>query len=313
MLERAASAAQNPPMRAARTLLSLALGALLAALFLPGCGRPAPESAGPPADDSIYATTYPLFWATDRLLGGERRVTLALMPGADPAHWEPSRELLERLQRARLIVVNGAGLEGWRETGGLPRSRTVVTTAPFRDRLLEGEATAHSHGPAGEHTHAPLLPATWVDPNNLRLQVGSLAEALAELEPGAAPAIAERRRELDDSLRALDRRWLELAPRLRKRELFALDDSYAYLAERYALPLEVLAGDDPPPASPRGLLWVDGPDQEAPGGGPESGPRTVRVDVAAALPRDAAADGRDYLDVMQDNLDRLAAALDEAR
>ncbi|MEO0652170.1 MAG: metal ABC transporter substrate-binding protein [Planctomycetota bacterium] len=286
---------------------------LIAPLGLLGCGGDAsptpPQAIG--TEDSIYATTYPLFWAAGRMLANEREVTLALTPGGDPAHWEPSRELLAKLQRAELVVVNGAGLEGWLETAGLARSRVVDTSAGFRERLLEGEALAHSHGPGGEHTHAPSLPTTWVDPNNLRLQVGALAQALSALEPESSEAIAAARRELDSELRSLDRRWLELAEGLRERELFALDQGYAYLADRYGFALTVLHPSDDLPADGAGLLWVSGPDvAEAHSTG--EGPTLVRVDTAAALAWDDAAAGRSYLEVARANLDRLEAALSES-
>ena len=282
------------------------LPARLCLLLLVACGGQDPSVPDAPlaADAPIFATTWPLEWAGDRLLEGLGDVELLLPPGADPEHWSPARSDLRRLQGAASIAVNGAGLEPWLETPSLPRSRLVDTSRRFRARLIEGEQETHSHGADGEHSHAPLLPHVWLDPNNLRLQVDALVEAWVERYPDDADTLRERARAIDAELRALDARWLEIAPRLRSDPPFADARTYAYLTERYDF--EVRPLEESPAAGSLVLL-------EQAVAEPASFGSDRRVVVLAPHGAPASDPSLDYLACVNADLDALEAALEESR
>ncbi|MEZ4472554.1 MAG: metal ABC transporter substrate-binding protein [bacterium] len=156
---------------------------LLLALLV-GCAAPTSPGgrSGPPV---IVATSYPLLWMAQRLVGDAAELKLAPPPLADPAGWVPSTADLQALQAADLVVTNGAGFEGFTAWASLPPSRTVVTAAPFQHRWLRYEdAAVHTHGPdSTAHAHTGLDGHTWLDPVNARAQAEALHAALVRHFP----------------------------------------------------------------------------------------------------------------------------------
>ena len=80
------------PLRPKRVSTMRSLPARLCLLLLVACGGPDPSVPDAPiaADAPIFATTWPLEWAGDRLLEGFDDVELLLPTGADPEHWRKS-------------------------------------------------------------------------------------------------------------------------------------------------------------------------------------------------------------------------------
>jgi len=99
-------------------------------------------------------------------------------PAGGPAYWRPTVEQIIAMQEADLIVVNGAGYEGWLKGVSLPASRLVDSTAEARDRLIAIDSTVtHSHGTEGEHEHTGTAFTTWLDPSLLIEQARAAEQA----------------------------------------------------------------------------------------------------------------------------------------
>jgi len=97
------------------------------------------------------------------------------------------------MQEADLVVVNGAGYEGWLEDVSLPTSRLVDSTAQARDRLIAIVSTeTHSHGLEGEHEHTGTAFTTWLDPTVLIAQARAVGEAFEREWPEHAALFADR-------------------------------------------------------------------------------------------------------------------------
>ena len=155
------------------TRLIFALIAVVGALAVAGQTR---------ADDApvVYASNYPLFYFAQEIAGGELDIRLPAIEG-DPAFWAPDGDQVAALQAADLVLLNGAGYEGWLNFVSLREERLVDTTAGLADRLLPlEEATVHQHGPEGEHSHAGTAFTTWLDPGLAAAQARAIAAALVD-------------------------------------------------------------------------------------------------------------------------------------
>ncbi|MCP5113036.1 MAG: zinc ABC transporter solute-binding protein, partial [bacterium] len=150
-----------------------------------------------------------------------------------PPWEEPGAEEIAAIQKADLILLQGAGYAKWVDTVSLPLSRTVDTTAGFRERYIEIEdAVTHSHGPEGEHSHGGLAYTTWLDPELAESQAEAVAEALARVVnreelTGPLETVRSELRVLDSALAAA-----------RGSILLASHPVYQYLARRYDLEVE---------------------------------------------------------------------------
>lgn len=229
------------------------LALLACTLVAPSCGG---GDAPPPREleDVVLTTFYPATYFAERIAGDHVPVECPLPAGADPIFWSPPREVVQRFQAARLVVVNGASFEKWVETVSLPASRTVDASAGFSDRFLQFEEQfVHSHGPAGEHTHEGIDGHTWLAPSLAILQARAIRDGLAEAFPDHAATYDENLDGLVADLQALGERARALGERLADVRLLASHPAYEYLAREAGWEVVNLDFD---PAAPLSSLWV---------------------------------------------------------
>ena len=205
---------------------------LAAALTLPCAdgGRPAaqtpsaPALAAPnPAKPLVVASVYPLYDFA-RNVAGDRAEVVALVPaGVKPHDWEPSPRDLVQLQRARLFVYNGAGLEPWVDklVRDIQRGGAVVVNATEGLPLVKASKDGHDHHEP-KHTSGKsearvvaLDPHVWLDPTMARGQVERIRDGLARVDPASAAHYAARARAYAARLDALDAAFQGRPPRLR--------------------------------------------------------------------------------------------------
>lgn len=203
---------------------------LLAMLLLPG-GLLAAD-----AKLNVAVANYPLKYFAERL-GGERvSVTFPVPTHRDPAFWKPTDQQIAGYQKAGLILMNGATYSKWADKATLPKSRMVDTSASFKDKYIVIEnATSHSHGPGGTHSHAGTAFTTWIDFQQAIAQAQAVQDALIKKLPDAKEEIAKNFAALRTDLEALDSRLVVVGKKLAKRPLMVSHPVYHYLARRYDL------------------------------------------------------------------------------
>jgi len=211
-------------------------------LILVSCG-PSPDAGSPSSGPSgnrpvIQATNYPLAYFAERIAGAFADVVFLAPPDGDPAFWEPSDEDLANLQAADLILLNGATYEKWRDQASLPEAVLTDTSAAFADRLIElKEASVHSHGKDGEHSHGGTAFTTWIDFTQARAQAEAVLAAAVRLLPYHRGALETAGAGLFADLERLDSELAALAKEIGNQPLTASHPVYDYFARRYGLNL----------------------------------------------------------------------------
>lgn len=199
------------------------LSILLAVLWTAvGLGAPLPVAATTSIVGDVVAQ-----------VGGDRIGLTVLMPaGTDPHTFEPTPRDLVLLSRARLVFINGAGLEeGLTPVLASPelRGKVVDLSAGLELRTLEDEHEEEDHAHGGVDPHVwfdPLLVARWVD---------RIAAALSEADPAGQGAYEARAAAYRSALEELDR-WIqaEVARVPPERRLLVTDHRVlGYFAARY--------------------------------------------------------------------------------
>lgn len=176
-------------------------------------------------------------------IGGEHVQVHTLVGNrADPHVYQPTPADARIVSRARLVVVNGLGFEGWIER--LIRSSGYHGKLVVASKGIEalGSASAgsdgsqqhhhqHDHGGAGVDPHA------WQDPANVRRYVDNITAALADVDPAkkaAYQAKAARLKrqldELDSEIRAI---FSVLPPG--QRTAVTSHDAFAYFGHAYGI------------------------------------------------------------------------------
>ena len=229
-----------------RTLLFSCLAIVLAGCK-PAANAPAEKAAesapAPPAAKSnkpqVLVANYPLQYFAQRLAGDAVEVRLLAPKGEDPAFWQPDEAAITAFQNADLILMNGAGYSKWADKVTLPESKVVDTSAAFANNFIEvRDATTHSHGPGGQHSHNGTAFTTWIDFKQASMQAQAVSDALAKLVPASKEAISKNTEALKDELEALDERMSALSRRLAQQQVVASHPVYHYLARRYGLSLK---------------------------------------------------------------------------
>lgn len=203
---------------------------LVAALLLVGCGATGSCDAGGGAAagdrGAIVVSIFPVADLVSRIAGPDVPVVTLLGPGASPATFDPTPAAVRRVERARLVVSVGGGLDAW--TGDLlemaPGARSVV--------LLEGLPLLDDDG-HGEGTGNPHV---WLDPVRTRdLLLPRVADAVRTAFPESGEEIDGRSRAVADSLTALDDEIRRATASLPHRAFVASHAAWTYYAERYGL------------------------------------------------------------------------------
>lgn len=302
------------------SLYRLGWMSLLALLF--GCSgdqravQKQEQKAGP---STVYAVNYPLAYFAGRIAGESVEVILPVPLDIDPATWVPDAEAITGLQRADLLLLNGAGYEGWLQRVTLSRSRLVDTSLPFADRLIpvENDVT-HSHGPTGDHSHTGTAFTTWLDGELAIEQARAVFAALVRLRPENEDEYRGRLAELVRDLMALDREFRNVASRIGDQPLLFSHPVYQYFERRYSLNGQTLhwePGEMPEEELWRELsgilsthaaawmIWEGTPHPEAVSRLESLGIGSVVFRPVANRPASS-----DYMSVMQDNLVALQQA-----
>jgi len=305
--------------------MRFALPVLLAGLacLAVACGDD-PRTASPAAaeqESTVYTSFYPTAYFTRRIAGETLRVVCPLPPDADPVFWQPSRETVQALQAADLIVLNGAGFEQWTQAVSLPESRVVDTSRALEEELITYETVTHSHGGGGEHTHEGLDGHTWLDPLQAKMQARAIRDALRARFPERSAAYAGGFDALARDFDGLHARLTEIAAKLEGVRLLCSHPAYNYLARRYgwevqsfdldpaeALDTEQLEHVVEHASGATLLLWESAPLAATAEALAARGVTSVVFSPGELLdPADEAA-GLDYLGLMRRNLERLETA-----
>lgn len=288
----------------------------------PGADAPAETVTAAPAKSGkpqVLVANYPLQYFAQRIAGDAVEVRFLAPKDEDPAFWQPDEAGVAAFQSADLILMNGATYSKWADKITLPESKVVDTSSAFANNFIQiTDATTHSHGPGGEHSHNGTAFTTWIDFKQAALQARAVSEALIKLVPAAREAMEKNVDALKDELEALDDRMSTLSRRLVNQPLVASHPVYHYLARRYGMNLKSVLWepdtvlDDKYLADLNGILathrarwmiWEGDPTKDNVEKLAALGLQSVVFDPSGNVP-----DSGDFMTVMQANVTALEKA-----
>ena len=180
---------------------------------------------------------------------------LLLQKGADPHDFQLRPSQAQELEAADLVIWVGPEMSPWlgRTLDGLGRGTGLaLLDAPqtLTRSFTEAAEEVHDHE-ADDHAHEGLDPHAWLDPENARIWLGLIADALAQADPAQAAvyrsnadAAQARVTEIETEVTAL------LAP-VAKRPFAVTHDAYGYFAAHFGLEVigSLRMGDAAPPGA----------------------------------------------------------------
>ena len=153
----------------------------------------------------IVVTSQPLLQMTQAIVGDAADVVLVVPGNISSPDWSPTADDAKTMQQARLIFINGAGYEPWKDRVSLPASRMRDTAAGYYDQLIRiPDAVMHQHGPDGPHSHPGTVWATWLDPELCAAQLHHVGVHCSRLLPERKLSIEATEARLSVELNSLN-------------------------------------------------------------------------------------------------------------
>jgi zinc transport system substrate-binding protein len=294
---------------------------LLAAVVVVAATTLAVEPAGASRSKvSVGAAFYPVAFAAQQV-GGTRVAVTNLTPvGAEPHDIELNSEQLDRLLEAKVAFVLGNGFQPAIEKAADRRDGPTVELLP---KLVD----AMGKKVAAEGKDGGLDPHVWLDPVLMSQLVGEVERGLAAADPKSTGAYERNAQALQGQLAALDARYRDRLTGCARNLLVTSHEAFGYLASRYGLRQEGVAGlspdAEPDPARlgeladlarDRGVTTVFTEETVSPRiaqtlARDAGGLRTEVLSPLESLTKRERDDKADYFTLMDANLGKIATAL----
>ncbi|MGY3547913.1 zinc/manganese transport system substrate-binding protein [Bradyrhizobium sp. USDA 4472] len=160
-----------------------------------------------------------------RTIGGDDvNLTTLVGPDSDVHVYTPAPGDAKRIADAKLVVVNGLGLEGWlprlvQSSGG--KAQMVTATAGIAPLKLGSAADPHA----------------WQSVPNAKVYVTGIANALIAAAPDDAEFIRSRLKAYLEQLDALDHEVRDAMARIppERRKVISTHDAFGYFAAEYGI------------------------------------------------------------------------------
>ncbi|MCD0417177.1 metal ABC transporter substrate-binding protein [Rubrivivax sp. JA1024] len=194
------------------------------------------------ADDPVrVVASFSILGDFVRNVGADRvEVSTLVGPNGDAHVYTPSPADAKTIADARLVVVNGLGLEGW-----LPRlvqssgGKATIVTATKGIKVREADADDdHGHG-GGDHAHdhGKTDPHAWQSVPNAKIYVANIRDALIAADPAGAATYRANAEAYLAKLDSLDRdvRAAVASIPAPRRKVISTHEAFGYFADAYGI------------------------------------------------------------------------------
>lgn len=328
--------------------IRIALTASAAALslgVLSACGG---ADSGGSADGKLAVTAsfYPLEFLAEQIGGDHVDVTTLTGPGVEPHDLDITPRQTGRMSEADVLLylrglqpavdkaVDQAGVKNTVDAADLTTLEAHGSSSGDGHDHAEGDG--HDHGEEEGHDHAEeegdghdhgdsgLDPHVWLDPVKYAEIADGVGAALQKADPDHAADYRKNTEALTGKLKKLDQNYRDGLKNTDTRTFITTHAAFGYLAERYGLDQESIAGVDPEsepsPARMKELQKIAAEekvttvffetlasDRTAKVLAEDTGLRTGVLDPLEGITEKS--QGDDYLEVMEANLAALKKAL----
>ena len=310
-------------------LSALVCACTLSLSLLTGCGTQPADTAAGDGRLRVLTSFYPMYDFACKIGGDCIDVTNMVPSGTEPHDWEPSTNDLKNLEKADVFIYNGADTEPWADDLLVSRSdtlRVVEASENVELRTTDGEHEhAHEHEDS-DHHHGDLDPHVWLDPENAKIEMEAIRDALCAADPENSTVFQSNYEKYAAELDALDAEFREKLAPLPNRTIVVAHEAFGYLCDAYGLTqvgIEGLSPDSEP--DPGRMAEVIDFVREhsistiffeelvspkvAEAIASETGAQAKMLSPLEGLSDEQAAAGADYFSVMHDNLAALMEAL----
>lgn len=308
-----------------RKFLKYSVGAgvlLLSLIFLAACGNQAESNRETNDDITVMTTFYPMYNFTEQVVGDEGTVELLIPSGTDAHDFEPSAKDIAKISDSDVFVYNSTEFETWAEDilANVDQEKVKVVEASQDIELMDDEAHA-----GHDHSH-DVDPHVWLDPVLAQKEVEAIRDGLIEKYPDKKEAFEKNAAAYIEKLQNLDTEYKEAFAGAKNKTFVTQHAAFGYLANQYGLTQESISGispDQEPSPSRLAQLkeFIDehevsviyfeatASSKVAETLAKETGVELSVLQTLESLTEDEQKAGKDYISVMQENLEALKKSI----
>lgn len=175
-------------------------------------------------------------------IGGDRVEVFTIVPaGASPHTFELTTDLMRRIMRSKMLVLNGVGLEYWADKiiDNISRSDFLIIDTSKGIEIIDDEHEASGN------------PHIWVNPLNAIRQVEAICAGLIQIDPDDSLIYRQKASAFIDEIKSLDQEIEEQVSAWRNKSFVCFHPAWIYFAKRYGLEqaavIETRPGVEPSP------------------------------------------------------------------
>ncbi len=295
----------------------------------------------------VITTLFPTYDFARQIGRDKIDLTLLLPPGVEPHAYEPKPQDIVKISKADIFIYTGKTMEPWVENilKGISNKNLLVVDASsgiglmseddhdLDEELQEGGHHDGKHSEAhdehGHHHHGGKDPHIWLDLANDQIIVDTITKALIEKDLTNKEFYSKNAEEYKLKLASLDNRFKEtLATAKHKTIIYGGHFAFGYFAKRYGLeynsPYKGFSPNAEP--SPKSIVELMGKMKKTGSKyiyheelldpkiartiADETGAKLELLHGAHNISKDELSQGKTFLDIMEDNLNKLKIGLE---
>ena len=257
----------------------------------------------------VVASIYPLYFFASEIGGDKAEVQNITPAGAEPHEFEPTALDIARIEKSKLLILNGSNLEPWGDKIKTDLRGTSVTV------VVAGESLANNFDPH-----------FWLSPPLAKKQVEAIARAFLKVDPKNKNYYLANAARLAAQLDNLHADFQQGLARCQKTDIITSHAAFGHLASAYGLTQLPIAGlsPDEEPSSKQLVEIVDFAKKHdvryvffeklispklACTIAQEIGAQTLVLDPLEGISQKDMQNKKNYFTIMEENLSNLRLAL----
>lgn len=206
--------------------------------------------------ETIYASFYPIYNLTKQIAGDKFNVKSFTNLNTEVHDFEPSAKDMADLSKAKVLFLNGAGLESWQEKISESSKVEIVDTSKGinlienthedekedvdnhedNEKDEDSEKEEHEHEDGEEdHHHGAHDPHTWLSPKNGIIQAKNIADKLGEIDPENKDYYEKNFEKIKKELEEIDKEYEKKLEKKENKKFLVDHEAFSYLARDYGL------------------------------------------------------------------------------
>jgi zinc transport system substrate-binding protein len=213
-------------------------------LLAAGCGAPKaekPDGGKLPVVASFYAMK-----EITQAIGGDKVDVRTLIPeGTEPHEFQPTTRSMKDLSRARVLVIQGLGMEPWAEemVKAAENKDLVQVVAAWQVQPIQNEEKEEIR------EHGQYDPHAWLSPSCAQLEARAIADGLAKADPANRAYYEANADKFIARLQTLEDKYKEKFRQVHRKDFVTGHAAFAYVCRDFGLEQSsvegVFAGGEP--------------------------------------------------------------------